>query len=155
MFLLTSLRWTLISAWRWCARTIALRLLDTDRTAVQVVALELVDDHIGILRRHHIDEAKATGFSAVWVADNGGILDFTMLREEVAQLFISERADEARDEQICACVPLLYRTTTAVIWRCTVEGQMLHRTTVSCEEVNVLRLANAAIRRGRAIAVAA
>jgi hypothetical protein len=110
----------LIPARSWCARTVALGLLDANRTAVELVSVKLVHDCVCTLYVHHFDEAEAAGLSAVWVANDGGILDFAMLREEVAKLVIPHGACEASDEQVGAWVGLIGIVAAAVVWRCTI-----------------------------------
>jgi hypothetical protein len=80
----------LVSARSGRTGTVALGLLDVDGATVELMAVKLVHDCIGILNGHHVDEAEATRVSAVWVANNGSVLNFAMLSEEVAKLIVPE-----------------------------------------------------------------
>lgn len=96
----TSLGWTEILARSWRARASTTSLLDRERTALVDLALQSLLGGIGLLSRHHLNEAEASALASVWVAHDVALLDLSVLLKQARDLVFGQAWVDTSDEQV-------------------------------------------------------
>lgn len=75
-------------------------LLDAQGAAFVLLALQTILGCIGLFRRCHLDEAKATALASVWVTHDVALLDHTVLFKKTRDLLLGETRVDAGHEEI-------------------------------------------------------
>jgi hypothetical protein len=84
--------------------TAATSLFDAESATFDHLALQTFLGGIGLLRRHHLDEAKPTGLLGVRVDHDGAVLHITVLLEQARDIGLGQARVDTRNEKVGASV---------------------------------------------------